>query len=163
MNCKEVEQQIVSGQELTHEAQSHLLHCRACQDFSMLCLLAERREGAPSAESDAKCLSLLHRQERLTPVASRRGRVFASIAAALLVVCGVLTMLELQKADMVETQVAAVSRHEVRRYHDSDGAWLLLADSDLEKLELSKEEEKAPFKELYAEIASMEMDFYDLF
>ena len=55
MDCKEVEQQIVSGRELTHEAQSHLLHCRECQDFSMLCHLVEKREGAPSAESDAKC------------------------------------------------------------------------------------------------------------
>ncbi|MBR6374397.1 MAG: hypothetical protein IKS20_14565 [Victivallales bacterium] len=159
MDCKEVEQQIVSGQELTHEAQSHLLHCRDCQDFSMLCLLAEKREGAPSAESDAKCLGLLHRHERLTPVASRRGRLFASIAAALLVVCGVLTMLELQKEETAEPQVAAVMRHEDR----FDDDWLLLADSDLEKLELSKEDDKAPFKELYAEIASMEMDFYDLF
>ena len=68
-------------------------------------------------------------------------------------------MLELQKEDMAEPQVAAVSRREVR--YDDD--WLLLADSDLEKLELSKEDDKAPFKELYAEIASMEMDFYDLF
>ncbi|MBQ7177508.1 MAG: hypothetical protein IJS08_08845 [Victivallales bacterium] len=159
MDCKEVEQQIVSGRELTHEAQSHLLHCRDCQDFSMLCLLAEKREGAPSAESDAKCLGLLRMHERLTPVASRRGRLFASIAAALLVICGVLTMLELQKEDAAEPQVAAVSHREVR--YDDD--WLLLADSDLEKLELSKEDDKAPFKELYAEIASMEMDFYDLF
>ena len=123
----------------------------------MLCLLAEKREGAPSAESDAKCLGLLHRHERLTPVASRRGRLFVSIAAALLVICGVLTMLELQKEEVAAPQVAAVSRREVR--YDDD--WLLLADSDLEKLELGKEE--APLKELYAEIASMEMDFYDIF
>ena len=157
MDCKEVEQQIVSGQELTHEAQSHLLHCRNCQDFSMLCLLVEKREGAPSAESDAKCLGLLHRHERLTPVISRRGRLFASIAAALLVICGVFTMLELQKEDTAEPQVAAVSHREAS--YDDD--WLLLADSDLEKLELGKE--GTPFKELYAEIASMEMDFYDLF
>ena len=159
MDCKEVEQQIVSGRELTHEAQSHLLHCRECQDFSMLCLLVEKREGAPSAESDAKCIGLLHRHERLSPVARRRGRLFASIAAAVLVVCGVLTMLELQKEEVAAPQVAAVSRREVR-YEDD---WLLLADSDLEKLELSKEDDKTPFKELYAEIASMEMDFYDLF
>ena len=118
MDCKEVEQQIVSGQELTHEAQSHLLHCRDCQDFSMLCLMVEKREGTPSAESDAKCLALLHRHERLTPVISRRGRLFASIAAALLVICGVLTMLELQKEDTAEPQVAAVSRRET--HYDDD-------------------------------------------
>ena len=144
MDCKEVEQQIVSGQELTHEAQAHLLHCRDCQDFSMMCLLAEKREGAPSAESDAKCLGLLHRHERLTPVISRRGRIFASIAAALLVICGVLTMLELQKEEAAEPQVAAVSHDKT----SNDDDWLLLADSDLEKLELSKEDDKAPFKEL---------------
>jgi len=159
MDCKEVEQQIVSGQELTGEAQSHLLHCEECQEFSMLCLCAEGRHGAPSAESDAKCRGLLRKQSRLTPVCIARTRLFTSAAAALLVLCGIATMLHLHNGGNGNVQVASVQP--IVAHMDDD--WLLLADSDLEKLELGKEEDKAPIKQLYAEIASMEVDFYDIF
>ena len=160
MDCKEVERQIVSGQELTAEAQSHLLQCKDCQDFSMLCLKLERREGAPSASVDAKCRGLLHADgRRLVSVSRVRGRIFTSIAAALLVICGVLTFLESQKPAVNEPQLASIISNQVVY----DDGWMLLADNDLEKLELGKEEDKAPIKQLYAEIASMEIDFYDIF
>jgi len=160
MDCREVERQIVSGDELSAEAQAHLLECEKCQEFSLLCLMAEGRLGGPSARSDAKCRALMSNVERPSSLSFARGRLFASIAAALLVICGLMTFLALKQGDFADGPVAVASLKPVENLSLD---WLLLADSDLENLELSKEDEKEPMKQLYAEIASMEMDFYDLF
>lgn len=161
MDCREVERQIVSGDELSAEAQAHLLECEKCQEFSLLCLIAERRLDGPSAESDAKCRALMSNVESQSSLFFARGRLFASIAAALLVICGVMTILAVKQGNLAEEPVAVASLKPAAENLKLD--WLLLADSNLENLELSKEDEKEPMKQLYAEIASIEMDFYDLF
>lgn len=157
MNCKDVEKHIVSGEELPFEAQMHLMQCKECQRFSEVYLLASGIAGEPSAECDAKCRAMFRRESGLLRV--YRHRLISSIAAALVIICGTLTFFVIQ-SDIAESEIASADVDFPEEY---DEDWLLLANEDLEHLIPSAEDDKTPMKQLYVELASLEVDFYDFF
>ncbi len=82
LNCKNVEEKIMSGESLGVDEQLHLLECRHCQEFAAVFNLAvgiPKLDEATDASTLAKCRALIRRR----PMRSFR-KVIATSAACLI-------------------------------------------------------------------------------
>lgn len=100
IECKKVEEQIVSGCKLTDDAQAHLLQCVECQKFSGANILLQGNgsEQGPSSELDKVTLKSIRSQFARSKVGSQSmrvqwyRRVVIPAAAALLLFLGIWSL-----------------------------------------------------------------------
>ena len=125
IECKNVEEKIVSGEPLDVDSELHLLKCRDCQAFAHVHNAAI---GLPklSAETDAAALAAFHSTTRRTAM-----RVFLKVAAlaACLVVLLALTLVHLKRHKTTDEFALSPEEQLMLAYS--------LDDDDLSEIELS--------------------------